>query len=290
MPQRFFGQPETPLFAVYHAARGRDQQNDCAVVICPPIGQEYIRTHWSLRLLANQLSRSGAHVLRMDYQGIGDSANSVEQIDSISAWEGDVEQAIEHLKTESGAETVMLLGQRFGGTLAARVAQKRADVNSVVLWEPVTDGRKYLDALRAMHAQMIDLWVCKMETPNNERLEEILGSQYSRTLLDEIEQAKLEAAEIQQPQFIIDIESATSQYTHPVAGLQKVLVENNEGSWNDFKVMETARLRPITTRKIVKTVGDMFVRLRRFHALTAASNASSADQSNSASFPISSGA
>lgn len=284
MSQRFFGDPESPLFGVYHAARGRNQRNDCAVVICPPIGQEYIRTHWSLRLLANLLSRGGVHVLRMDYHGIGDSSGSVEQVESLECWDQNIEKAIEHLKTESGAETVMLLGQRFGGALAARVAKRRVDVNSVVLWEPVTDGRKYLDGLRAMHGQMIDLWVCKMETPNNDQFEEILGSQYSRKLLNEIERAKLKVAEIQQPQFIIDVESAKSAYSHPVAGLQKLLVENNEGSWSELKVMETARLRPVTTRKIAKTVSDMFARLRRFDALTAAS------ESSSVNHPVSSGA
>jgi alpha/beta superfamily hydrolase len=284
MSQRFFGQPESPLFGVYHSARGRNQQNDSAVVICPPIGQEYIRTHWSLRLLANQLARGGAHVLRMDYLGIGDSASSVEQIGSLGVWQQNIEEAIEYLKAESGAQSVMLLGQRFGGTLAAQVAGQRDDVNSVVLWEPIINGQSYVDGLRAMHAQMIDLWVCKMETPNDERVEEILGSQYSRALLNEIEQTLLDVTEIRQPQLIVDVESAKSQYSHPVAGLQKVLIENNEGSWNDLKVMETARLRPVTTRKIVKTVSDMFVRLRRFEALAFTGDV------NSPNFPVGSGA
>ena len=238
-----------------------------AVVVCPPIGQEYIRTHWGLRLLANQLSRAGVHVLRFDYHGIGDSDNTIEQVDSLDIWRRNVDQAIEHLKQTSSAETVMLLGQRFGGTLAAQIANDRADVNSVVLWEPIIDGSVYLESLRMMHATMVDLWVCKMQTPDDEYGEEILGSFYRRTLLEEMVSIRMGTRELFRPQLIIDVESATKQYSHVEPSLQKVIVEENEGSWSDLRVLETARLRPKTTRTIVKTVKDMFARLDGFGAL-----------------------
>lgn len=275
MSQRFFGHPESPLFGVYHAARGNSKrtagkqtsQGVCAALVCPPIGQEYIRTHWCLRLLGNQLARNGVNVLRMDYQGIGDSAESPEHINSLSDWTRNVEQGIENLKLESGAHSVMLIGQRLGGSLAATVARQRPDVNSVVLWEPVTNGQEYLNVLRSMHAQMLDLWVCKMDTQNDEEFEEILGSRYSRSLINEIEEMKIDVGAIIQPQLIIDVESNKKNYAHPEPSLQRVISEDNEGSWDDLRVLETARLRPKTSRTIAKTVGDMFNRLEKFGVL-----------------------
>ncbi len=266
--QRFFGHPESPLFGVYHAPRGKGSRAIRAVLICPPIGQEYIRTHWSLRLLANQLSRKGVHVLRMDYHGIGDSAGTVEQVDSIEIWENNIRESIDHLRQESGADTVMLIGQRFGATLAASVANNRTDVNSLVLCDPIVNGDTYIQSLRAMHAQMFDLWMAKMKKVEYDQKEEILGSLYADTLIEEIKTMQLDVGSIQQPHLIVDVETNDQVYSHPEPSLQRVIWEENEGSWDDLRVLEVARLRPKTTRTIVKTVHDMFERLQRFDALT----------------------
>ncbi len=265
--QQYFGHPESPLFSVYHAPRGKHGGDGRAVLICPPIGQEYIRTHWCLRLVANQIARGGAHVLRLDYHGIGDSSGRVEHVDSVRVWQNNIREAIEHLKKISGAETVMLLGQRFGGTLAGEVAQKRPDVNSVVLWEPVLDGLSYLKQLRAMHAEMLDLWVCKMTTQNDDVSEEILGSLYSRVLLNEVEGLQLNVGDIPQPQLIVSCGCTDSALSHPEPSLQKVVLDDRESSWDDLRELESAWLRPQVSRKIVKLVREMFDRLERFDAL-----------------------
>jgi pimeloyl-ACP methyl ester carboxylesterase len=266
--QQFFGHPESPLFGVHHPPRGKQASDDRAVVICPPIGQEYIRTHWCLRLVANQISRGGAHVLRLDYQGMGDSFGRVEQIDSLAVWQNNIEAAIDQVKQISGAQTVMLLGQRFGGTLAAEVAKRRPDVNSVVLWEPVIDGQIYLNQLRTMHAKMLDLWVCKMSTQDDEAAEEILGAKFSRSLLKEIEALELCVGDIPQPQLAIKIHDGVLNATeHPQPSLQKIIVDDRPASWNDLRELESAYLRPAISRQIVKLVRQMFDRLEQFDAL-----------------------
>lgn len=267
MKQRFFGHPESPLFGVLHRAGGRSPDDRRAVVICAPIGQEYNRTHWMLRLMANQISRGGIHVLRMDYQGIGDSAQAIEQVDSLATWTRNVEQSIDYLKSATGAETVMLVGLRFGATLAALTAMKRPDVNSMVLWEPVLDGLRYLDQLRQLHTEMLDMRVTAMETPNNESVEEILGSRYQRELLNEIEQTKVDLEQIIQPQLIVDAESEKHQYVNVDSGLQKLIVDPQPRSWQQLRELETAWLRPVVQKNVVKLIDDMFRRLERFDAL-----------------------
>jgi alpha/beta superfamily hydrolase len=265
--QRFFGNPESPLFGVYHRAHGSCLDDPRAVVLCPPIGQEYIRTHWNLRLLANQIARRGIHVLRFDYQGIGDSAGSVIDIDHIEVWQRNIVTAVEHLKQECDAKTVMLFGQRFGGSLAGKVAQERLDINSVVLWEPVLQGEKYLNGQRQLHRQMLELWVCKMTTTDDDQEEEILGTVYPRELCNAIEQAKLSLADIIQPQLIIEAAETNRAIDCFDTSLQKVIFDSRPVSWQDLQELETAYLRPKLNQMIVNTVDDMFNRLQKFDAL-----------------------
>ena len=268
--QQFFGHPESPLFGVSHSPRGsRAPSAIRAAVICPPIGQEYNRTHWTLRLLANQIARNGVHVMRMDFHGIGDSAQSVDQIQDLESWRRNIEQAIDHTKQETGAETVLLIGSRFGATLAAQVAARRPDVNGVVLWEPITKGKQYIDSLREMHAMMLDFWVCKMSTPNDDSIEEILGSQYQRTLLNEIESVVQNLDKVLQPQLIADLSAKADQLSHPLDGNQFVIEDSRPETWYDLNELESAWLRPITLREISKKIHDMFDRLERFDALKA---------------------
>ena len=55
----------------------------------------------------------------------------------------------------SGAAKVSLIGLRFGATLAALTASRRQDIDRIVLWDPVPDGRSYLEDVRDLH----DSWL-----------------------------------------------------------------------------------------------------------------------------------
>ena len=268
MKHQFFGNVDSPLFGVHHPPRGIAKKTVRAVMICPPIGQEYIRTHWCLRLMANQLARNGCHVLRMDYHGIGDSAGDLGDITSTAQWIDNIKTGIDHLKQLSGAGTVMLAGLRFGAALAAEVAQTRNDVNALVCWEPTLDGQEYLDELRVMHQRMLDLWVCKMSTPDNEQSEEMLGSRFQRTLVQEIEQAKVRLDKVVQPQLIVIPSKPIVNFVHPEHAIQKVVSTEDEYNWAELRSLETAWLRSQTARVIVKSIAEMFVRLEKFNAVS----------------------
>ena len=265
-PVFFNNQNERQLYGVHHSPR-RPNKTPRAVVFCPPIGQEYIRTHWACKLLAKQLARGGAHVLRFDWSGLGNSAGNIDQNLSLQEWIDDVGQAVDWVRKESKADSVMLVGLRFGATLAALAAEQRHDVYSLVAWEPVVDGAAYLQDLRAMHARMIDLWVSKTSTSNDGEFEEILGFELSRSLLNEIEQTKLDLGELYLPQLIVDLESSDQAYSHIEPSLQRTIRTDDETAWGQLSTMETAWLRPQTTRTIVKTVAEMFERLERIGAL-----------------------
>jgi len=48
----YFRQPSRPLFGVYHPAQPGKSRN-VGVVLCHPMGQEYVRSHRSLLQLAH---------------------------------------------------------------------------------------------------------------------------------------------------------------------------------------------------------------------------------------------
>ncbi len=161
----------------------------------------------------------------------------------------------------------MVAGLRFGATLAHRAASLIPEsVNSIVSWEPLVDPAEYLLRLRALHARMLDLWVCKMETENNDQREEILGSLYSRELIREIEALGGQEIELDQPQLVFEL---ATQEPLAKSELRRHITVDDEDGWNDLSQLEIAWLRPKTLRTIVTSIDDMFQRLERFGVLAA---------------------
>jgi pimeloyl-ACP methyl ester carboxylesterase len=141
----FFGSSARQLFGVYEAP---GQSHRGAVVLCPPLGNEYLYSHPTYRLLSRMLTDAGFHVLRFDYFGTGDSAGEFEDTDQ-KQWLSDISTAADELKDLSGMERVSLVGLRYGGTLAALTSRARRDIDRLVLWNPVINGRSYLSEFDA---------------------------------------------------------------------------------------------------------------------------------------------
>lgn len=139
-----FGAPSRRLFGIYTPAAPRATRKR-AIVLCNPLGQEYLFAHRSLRQLGGMLSAAGIHVLRFDYYGTGDSAGDPSGSTTLKGWESDIEAAMEELMDVAGVPRVSLLGLRLGASLAAAVAVKRRkQLDSFVLWDPVVSGYEYL--------------------------------------------------------------------------------------------------------------------------------------------------
>jgi uncharacterized protein len=149
----FFGTSQEQIFGVYHAPEGRAARN-AAVVLCHPLGHEYLRAHRAFRNLAVALAGQGFHVLRFDYFGSGDSGGNAEQA-TVKRCVSDLASAIQELKDISGASKVSLIGLRLGATFAAHVASNRNDIERLLLWDPVLDGKVYLDDLQSLQREWL---------------------------------------------------------------------------------------------------------------------------------------
>lgn len=150
-----FGPARRRLFGIYHpGAAGAATR--AGVVLCNAFGQEGVRAHRALWVLAERLARAGHPVLRFDYFGAGDSMGDDLDID-LDGWAGDVHEADQALRVRSGSAQTIWLGMRLGGTVVLRAAQRApASLVRLLLWDPVTDGQRYLEHLRERHAASLE--------------------------------------------------------------------------------------------------------------------------------------
>ncbi len=116
-----------------------------AVVVCHPFGEEKL---WSQRVLVNfarELAARGTAVLRFDSRGQGDSPPA--EPERLSTYLEDIGSAITETIQRVGVERVALVGVRFGGTLATRIAHRDQRVSALVIWEPLLDQTRYMQEL-----------------------------------------------------------------------------------------------------------------------------------------------
>jgi pimeloyl-ACP methyl ester carboxylesterase len=136
----FFGTSESPIYGVLHQAQEDRKQR--GVVLCPPFGQEYMRSHRAFRQLAFLLERKGFDVLRFDYRGTGDSSGDPTDF-TAEDWIQDIASAAEELREACGVSNISIVGLRLGALLAAAACSGLSGINQLVLWDPVLSGVEY---------------------------------------------------------------------------------------------------------------------------------------------------
>ena len=177
------------LFAVHHVPAGRSPAST-GVVCCYPSGQEYLRAHRAFSQLALRLSREGAHVLRFDYHGTGDSSGQSHD-GALERWTADILAAVDWLRAVGDVTRISLVGLRLGATLATRAALCGGGIDRLVLWEPVVSGRSYLGEVAGAHrALLLDRGV-DAHGPELTGSDEILGFPMRPALRRDIESVDL---------------------------------------------------------------------------------------------------
>lgn len=161
-----FGNSSAPLFGLYHPPQS-DAPRPAGVLLCQPVGHEYMRAQRAVRRLADLLAESGFHVLRFDYRGTGDSAGETHG-GRATDWVEDVGAALTELQDLSQAATIGVVGLRLGAALAARAIASSREVRQVVLWDPVVNGAAHLAELQELHNRRIGAFLAAR--PRHERV------------------------------------------------------------------------------------------------------------------------
>ncbi len=141
----FFPNKAYKLFGVLHEPLQNNR--NFGFVFIHPFAEEKLWAHRILVNFARFLARDGFTILRFDFMGHGDSEGEF-QDSSVETRLSDIEAALLTLKTRATrVEKYGLLGLRFGATMAALAADKLNDIDTLILWEPVIEGDKYMQQI-----------------------------------------------------------------------------------------------------------------------------------------------
>ncbi|BCI81532.1 hypothetical protein MTY66_31570 [Mycolicibacterium sp. TY66] len=144
----WFGPERSRLFGVVHSPEGGAAR--AGVIICPPLGRQQLYSYRGLKLLAQELCAKGFAVLRFDYPGTGDSTGAQSRDSAVTDFVEGVRTAVDYMRS-AGVQRVSLVGVRAGALLAAVAAESVAGLECVVLWDPVTDGRRYVREQQSLY-------------------------------------------------------------------------------------------------------------------------------------------
>ena len=192
----YFGISPKRLYGCHHLPQALNTRT-CAVVLCYPIGQEYIRSHRAIYQLAVRLSQAGFHVLRFDYFGCGDSEGDFEE-GSLTQWTSDIHSTIAEIQERSELKSICLIGLRIGATLALRAATDCFHVKSIILWEPIFDGRLYIKELVKTQENFSHhvLSRKKWKVSRSGMPDEILGFPFTSKLKQDMETTNLDHSKL----------------------------------------------------------------------------------------------
>ncbi|HJR70337.1 MAG TPA: hydrolase 2, exosortase A system-associated, partial [Gammaproteobacteria bacterium] len=115
-----------------------------AVLFVPSFAEEMNKSRRQLALQARSLAAAGYAVLLVDLFGTGDSEGNFGDA-RWETWLGDLAAAVQWLATRGHAR-IVVCALRFGALLARElVGQVGERVERLVLWQPVTSGRQYME-------------------------------------------------------------------------------------------------------------------------------------------------
>ncbi len=238
-----------------------------SVVICNPFGQEYIRCHRLLRVVADRLARAGFHVLRFDFFGTGDSDGD-DAAGGVSQWLEDVQVAHAEVCRLSGNSVTSWLGLRLGGSIAAAASVGAANApRRLVLWDPVADGAAYVGELQTAHDAGVELLPTWDERTRQEIAAasgemEILGFPMSASLRQQVSQlspSSLVAANTQNLHIFCSKDSADfkklEQHTIKSGTRVRLIPIETEIVWASNEAMNSAIVPAEALNGIVEALG-----------------------------------
>ena len=141
----FIKSKDNDLFCI--ESKNIDQVPSNIIIFCHAFAEEKL---WSHRVVVNfcrKLAIGGNHVIRFDFYGHGDSHGdfSNSTIDSMKDNLGDI---VKYAKNIYDQDTkVGIVGLRLGANIVIEYVEENKDIDWVVLWEPIVDGKKYIKEL-----------------------------------------------------------------------------------------------------------------------------------------------
>ncbi|MBS0366441.1 MAG: hydrolase 1, exosortase A system-associated [Proteobacteria bacterium] len=128
------------LFALYYPPQGAPSALGDLLVV-QSFGEELNRCRAMVALQARELARQGIGTLVLDAWGTGDSGGEYRD-GSWELWADDLKRGVAWLR-RSGQGCRALWGIRLGAIMAVELAAQDPQIDQLLLWQPVTEGRSF---------------------------------------------------------------------------------------------------------------------------------------------------
>jgi len=184
----YFGQAEKPLFGCFSGPRA-GRARSTGIVICQPIGHEYVNSHRALRQLAVRLAAIRFPVLRFDYFGCGDSSGDSAE-GRTGEWIEDLAEASSEIARRANVTNLCFVGLRLGASIAL-LGSQRGQTAALVSWDPVVKGRAYLESVISLNQRLLRFRPKPGKQRRPDWPKDIIGFPLPRELYDEIERIDL---------------------------------------------------------------------------------------------------
>lgn len=140
----WLGEPQRQLYAALHRPSGLPPVR--GVLLVPPLLHEQPRSRRFITEMASAFAANGIAALRFDFFGSGDSAGSSDEM-RLSTMHADLHLAHAALRSHTGASRIAVMAWRAGALVAYDWMHRGGEASELILWEPVLDGREWLDDL-----------------------------------------------------------------------------------------------------------------------------------------------
>lgn len=149
---RWFGPAKRPLMGWLSSPW--EGVGGSGVLILPDVGPQYWSAYQTLRAIAERLAAGGHTVLRLDYDGTGNSAGTQWDPDRLAAWRESALAGARELRA-LGCERLAVIGVRFGAAVAL-LDGSALGADEVVAWAPIHSGKRYVRGLRLLGEPLPD--------------------------------------------------------------------------------------------------------------------------------------
>jgi pimeloyl-ACP methyl ester carboxylesterase len=240
MRPEFFGEPDGPLYGVLYSPT---QESSRGVLVCPPIGQEYIRSHMALGQLGKRLNRKGFHFYKFDYAGTGDSFGDLTST-SWDTWKKNVQQAALHFVESQDLNELIIIGMRIGSLLVLEIVDELAKIvplKKVLLWDPPADGTKYLQNLENLQWDILKRGDDLIPYPKGDSFgpeDQLLGYVLPQSIKDEIKKLSLEWVKCDFKRVSIISTSPEVDSNSDLASNFEKIEMNSPCGWNDYRFIQ----------------------------------------------------
>jgi len=146
--QAYYASGDETLFGWLHGVPSESSPPAC-VVICNPLGFEYMSGYRTIRHLADHVARRGTPALRFDYAFTGNSSGEDFKSASIMQIESDILASVAYMRRVFGQCEVTIVGIGLGATFGV-LASRNIEQHRLVLWNPTIRGKRYIRELRLL--------------------------------------------------------------------------------------------------------------------------------------------